>query len=74
MTDGWRALQQFLETDLSDAGCAETFAVLDRYVERMLARGDADARFPGAATHLRVCDPCAEDFQGLLAAVGEPRS
>jgi len=63
---GWASLQRFLATDRVDAGCAETFAVLERYAERVLA-GDAELRFPGVAAHLRACAVCAEDLRGLLA-------
>jgi hypothetical protein len=66
---GWESLRSFLSTDPVDAGCAETFRLLDRYVERELARGDAGIAFPGIAVHLKVCGPCAEDVRGLLAAV-----
>ena len=37
----WGSLERFLRTDPGDAGCAETFELLDRYVERELAHGDA---------------------------------
>ena len=30
---------------------------------------EAARRFPGVAAHLLACDPCAEDFDGLLLAV-----
>ena len=66
---GWESLRNFLSIDPVDAGCAETFRLLDRYVERELARGDARLAFPGVAAHLDVCGPCAEDVRGLLATV-----
>ncbi|MGH9056202.1 MAG: hypothetical protein ACRDYY_10145 [Acidimicrobiales bacterium] len=56
-------------TDPADAGCAETFEMLDRYVERQLAYGDAAERYPGIAAHLSICHPCVEDYEGLLAAI-----
>jgi hypothetical protein len=62
-------VDRFLTTDPIDAGCAETFALIDLYVELMVADDDAEARFPGIAAHLRACRPCAEDFEGLLLAV-----
>jgi hypothetical protein len=65
----WDSLRSFLRTDPADAGCAETFRLLDVYVERELARGDARLAFPGVAAHLDVCGPCIEDVRGLLAAV-----
>lgn len=68
----WRSLERFLTTDPSDAGCAQTFEQLDRYVERQLAYGDAATYFPEIAAHLSGCNPCLQDFEGLLAAIGGP--
>lgn len=65
----WGLLERFLTTDPRDAGCAETFELLDRYVERQLAYGDAAAHYPEIAAHLANCGPCVEDFEGLLAAI-----
>ncbi|MGH8987321.1 MAG: hypothetical protein ACRDXC_01815 [Acidimicrobiales bacterium] len=59
-----------MRTDPADAGCAETFEMLDRYVECQLAYGDAAERYPEIAVHLSSCSPCVEDFEGLLAAIG----
>jgi len=66
----WGSLERFLTTDPSDAGCAETFELLDRYVERQLSHGDAAIYYPEIAAHLASCTPCVEDFEGLLAAIG----
>ena len=68
----WGSLERFLTTDPTDAGCAETFELLDRYVERQLAYGDAAVYYPEIAAHLSGCDPCLQDFEGLLAALGGP--
>ena len=68
----WGALERFLRTDPADVGCAETFALLDQYVERQLAHGDAARHFPGIAAHLSNCNPCVQDFEGLVAAIGGP--
>jgi len=68
----WGSLVRFLKTDPLDAGCAETFELLERYVERELARGDAAEQFPGVAAHLSGCNPCVQDFEGLLAAIAGP--
>jgi hypothetical protein len=67
----WPGLEKFLSTDPSDAGCAETFALLDLFVEREVAHGDAAALFPGVATHFSQCGPCIEDFHGLMAAIAK---
>ena len=34
--------------------------------------GDAARRFPGIAAHLSNCNPCVQDFEGLVAAIGGP--
>jgi len=67
---GWPRLERFLTTDQDDAGCAETFELIDVYVELTLRGDGAESRFPRVAAHLRSCHPCAEDFEGLLLAVG----
>lgn len=69
MSDGWRALRQFLTVEPDDVGCAGVFALLDVYVERTLAGLDPRVEYPGVAAHLSACDPCAEDFQGMLVAL-----
>jgi hypothetical protein len=68
---GWpAALDRFLQTDPRDVGCAEALDLLHVYVELAAANATAAAqRYPGIAAHLRACGPCAEDFDGLLAAV-----
>ncbi|TCC49030.1 hypothetical protein E0H75_21000 [Kribbella capetownensis] len=67
---GWRErLDRFLATDPRDVGCDEAMAVLHVYAELLAAGVDAAERFPGLAAHLAACGPCAEDADGLLAAV-----
>jgi hypothetical protein len=66
----WEPLRRFLAADPSDAGCAEVFELLDRYVERQLAYGDAATYYAELAAHLAGCTPCLQDFDGLLAAIG----
>ncbi len=68
MTDA--PLDKLLVTDPADVGCNRTFELLDLYVEAELAGQDPQARFPGTAAHLRSCDACRVDYQGLLAAAG----
>jgi hypothetical protein len=44
--------------------------VLDVYAELAVAGGPAAAeRYPGVATHLRFCDPCAQDLEGLMSLI-----
>jgi hypothetical protein len=64
--DGLRAL---LTTDPRDAGCEETWQLIDVYAELVLAGDDPERSFPGITVHLDSCDPCAEDYRGLLHAM-----
>jgi hypothetical protein len=66
---GRSALERFLRTDPRDVGCAETIEVMHVYAELVLAGEDPDQRYPGVTAHLRACDPCAQDLEGLLAAM-----
>jgi hypothetical protein len=68
--NSWLALDRFLRTDPHDAGCAKAMELLHVYAELAVAdpRG-AEHRYPEVAAHLRVCGPCAEDLEGLLAAI-----
>lgn len=63
------ALEQFVTVDFRDAGCEQTMALLDVYVDMFVAETDPRVTPPGVAAHLRACLPCTTDFDGLLAAV-----
>jgi hypothetical protein len=69
--NGWPALDRFLRTDPRDVGCAEAMQMLHVYAELVASGVPAEQRYPGIAAHFRACGPCAEDFEGLLAAVGD---
>lgn len=45
--------------------CEQCFEELDRYVELVVAGGEADERVPGMHAHLEGCPACAEDFRSL---------
>jgi hypothetical protein len=62
-------LDQFLTTDPADVGCDEALAMMHVYVELLGAGGDAEARYPGIAAHLRACGPCGDDYEGLLRTI-----
>jgi hypothetical protein len=68
--NSWPELDRFLRTDPRDAGCAMAMELLHVYAELAAAdpRG-AEHRYPEVATHLEACGPCAEDLEGLLAAI-----
>jgi hypothetical protein len=66
---GRTALEAFLRTDPRDVGCEQALELLHVYVELVQSGGEPERHFPGLAAHLRACGPCAEDFDGLLAAV-----
>jgi hypothetical protein len=67
---GHDKLLRFLETDDRDAGCERTMELLHVYVELVAAGQNPESTYPGITVHLRNCGPCAEDFEGLLAAAG----
>ena len=61
--------ERLLTLRSGDVGCAETFEQIDRFVDVLLSGGDPHREFQGLVAHLANCPPCAEDFEGLLAAV-----
>jgi len=69
LMNGWSALDNFLQTDPRDAGCARAMEMLHIYAELTAADAAAEQRYPGIAAHLRACGPCGEDFEGILAAL-----
>ncbi len=66
---GRDVLFRFLHTGEVDAGCEETMRLLHVYVDIVVAGEDPELTHPGIAAHLRTCQPCIEDFDGLLQAV-----
>jgi hypothetical protein len=62
-------IERFLHTDPRDVGCDQAMEMLHIYVDLVATEDGAAARYPGMAAHLRACGPCAQDFEGLLAAV-----
>lgn len=66
---GRDALEQFLASDPSDAGCERTTELLDAYAELIVVGEDPEIRHPGIAIHLRACLPCADDLDGMLATL-----
>lgn len=63
------ALEQFFSVDPRDAGCEQTMALLDVYVDLVVAGHDPELTMPGITAHLRSCLPCRTDYDGLLGAV-----
>ncbi len=67
---GWADLDRLLSTDPRDAGCDRARELLDVYAELLRSSGDAArVHHPDVAAHIRSCGPCAEDLDGLLAAL-----
>ena len=64
-----KRLERFLRTDPNDPGCDETRRWMHVYVEELLQGGRPELRYPGVAAHLDDCHPCADELDGLLAAV-----
>jgi hypothetical protein len=70
----WDRLDDFLHTDPRDAGCETTMEMLDIYADLVAAGADPADRFPSIQAHLMACGPCAEDLEGLLAAITDKGS
>lgn len=66
MRDRWDGLRALLTTNPHDVGCEQTWQLIDVYAALVLAVQDPDRTLPGIAAHLAGCDPCAEDYRGLL--------
>jgi hypothetical protein len=67
--DHWDRLDAFLQTDPRDVGCDATMEMLDVYAELVAAGSDPTERFPGLHAHFLACGACAQDLEGLLAAI-----
>jgi hypothetical protein len=68
--NGWSALDRFLRTDPRDVGCEQAMEMLHLDADLGPTGAPTEQRYPGIAAHLRICGPCGEDFEGLLAAIG----
>jgi len=68
-----QALDRFLQTDPRDVGCAEAMEMLHVYADLVASGAPAHERYPGIAAHLSACGPCGQDFDALLAAIGDTR-
>ena len=64
-----RTLDRLLGTNDRDPGCEAAFEVLDQYVEARRRGAAVERRYPDFVTHIRNCDACREDTEGLLAAL-----
>lgn len=69
MTDQWDGLRTLLTIDPRDIGCEATWQLIDAYAELVLTGKDPEQSYPGITAHLSSCDPCAEDYRGLLHAM-----
>jgi hypothetical protein len=68
--NSWAEVDRFLRTDPRDAGCDRARELLHVYAELAITDPrEAERRYPEVAAHLRACGPCADDLEGLLAAV-----
>ena len=73
--NGWAALDRFMRTDPRDVGCDQAMEMLYIYAELAAAGEPVERRCPGiAAARLQACGLCGEDFEGLLAAIGDEAS
>lgn len=64
--DGLR-LDRLLGPGRDEVGCEECFDLLDRYVERAVEHGDADAWMPAMSAHIEGCPACADELETMVA-------
>jgi len=61
-------LDRLLGVTQGDAGCDVTFRNLDGYVDAERRGLDPVRNFAPVEAHLRSCEPCHQDYRGVLAA------
>jgi len=61
-------LDRLLGVTQGDAGCDITFQNLDGYVDAERRGLDPARNFAPVEAHLRGCEPCHQDYRGVLAA------
>ena len=61
-------LDRLLGVTQGDAGCDVTFQNLDGYVDAERRGLDPARNYAPVEAHLRSCDPCRQDYRGVLAA------
>ncbi|HEV8448111.1 MAG TPA: hypothetical protein VGQ44_14880 [Gemmatimonadaceae bacterium] len=67
-------LDRLLGSDRDDPGCDEAGELMDAYCD-LVSRGEpVSDQFEEFLTHMRNCDACREDMEGLLALVRERAS
>ena len=64
----WPGLADLLAVTPGDPGCDITFQKLDAYVTCELEGRDPRQQLAAVSVHLRSCEACDQDHQGLLAA------
>lgn len=60
-------LDRLLGSDRDDPGCDEAGELMDAYCD-LVSRGESVSdQFAEFLTHMRNCEACREDMEGLLA-------
>ena len=65
------SLEHLLGLPGPDPGCDAGFAQLERYCEAVRRGEEVERQFPDLVRHIRNCEACREDTEGLLAALKE---
>ena len=64
-------IEKLLGVSEPDPGCDEAGELMDAYCETVARGEQVSAQFDAFVTHMRNCDACREDMEGLLAALRE---
>jgi len=64
-----KIMQMIARTQQQELDCGEVFAVLDQYVEAMLAGENEKEQFALVVHHLDLCRDCLEEYEALLSVL-----
>ena len=62
-------VSRLLVLTADDPGCTAVFEALDAYVDAVLHGHDVKGLYAQLLTHLRNCEECREDAEGLLTVI-----
>ena len=64
-----RILTMLENTEDTELGCDEVFALLDEFAELQAQGKDASMYQPLVEKHLRTCPDCREEYEALLSMI-----
>ena len=59
-------MQMIARTQQRELDCGEVFAILDQYIEAIVAEEDISDQFALVMQHLDLCQDCLEEYEALM--------